>query len=435
MQKRLVIVMETLKKTNRIFMATTGDRFLYEQEVRNIMVKFSVREKIDATCLRQAADAMMERCPYFHTKSILINDRYCLVEQDDSIPVLENDGHILPTDERSEGFLLVISYSGNTIYICAHHALSDTIGVLRFTRSLAAFYLSLVTGKELHVPGELRPGQPVSEAEYEDPNLYITHQDQPFILSKKEGFTFPKEDISENFCSMRFSVPVESLLRISKNAEGSFSSVFATLMVRSLQTVYPSYEGNFKIYCPVEVRDMLGCPENMQNCVCGIDFDYSKKMQKMPFEQQLSCLKGILMLKNAEEYLLNSLENKKISHDKILENAKSLEDIKVHYNNVKYATPLLTYVKTVDFGDATPFIEELDITIPARGESGFTLVIYCIGDKCILKFISSLKSKDIFDSFEAALDDLSIPYEVIQKTGFGTEDFFMKDWMKKEVKR
>lgn len=421
--------MEMKEDTTNTFIATTGERFLYEDQPRHIFVSFSVKEKLDVVCLRQAADAMMERCPYFHTKAVFQNGRYHLAEQKAPVPVLENDGCILTTDERSDGFLLVISYSGNTVYICAHHALSDGRGVLRFARSFAAEYVSRAMGKNLHVPQELRPEQAVNKEEYEDPNKYIIRQRHPFQIPSKAGFMIPNADIRENTYRMRYCVPTDSILRLSKDAESSFSAVLAMMMNQTIDRVYPAKEKPAKIYCPVEVRQMLGCPENMQNCVCGIDFDFPDDLKKMPFYQQLSCLKGMLMLRTSEEYLLDSLEKKKISHAQICKNADSYEKIKEHYNQVNYSSPMLTYMKTIDLGDIAPYIEDFDVNIPVIGSCGFDLVAYCIGDRCLLNLISRIKPDELFDAFEYALSSQSIPYRVLNKEGFGAEDFRTKKWL------
>lgn len=407
----------------KTFMPTTGERFLYEEQTRYILVSFSLKEKINADCLRQTTDAMMERCPYFHTKAVFQHGRYHLVVQEAPAPVLENESAVLTTDERSSGFLSVISYHGNTVHICVHHALSDARGVLRFAQSFAVEYLRRAAGKNLHIPHELRPGQTVNPAEYEDPNQYILHQSHPFQISPRAGFQIPEADMEESTYRMRYCVPTDSILRLSKDAESSFSAVLAMMMSQALDSVYPSKENPVKIYCPVDVRQMLGCPENMQNCVCGIDFDFPDKLKKMPFHQQLSCLKGMLMLKTSEEYLLDSLEKKKISHEQVCKNAGSYEEIKNHYTHVKYSTPMLTYIKTIELGDIAPYIEDFDVNIPVINSCGFDLLVYCIGDKCLLNLISRIKPNALFDAFERALASQSIPYKVLNKDGFGTENY------------
>ncbi len=400
------------------YISTTGDRFLYEDEIRFIFTKFSLKEKLDIGHLKGTAKAMMNRCPYFHVKRGINNNLYCLMRVSEDIPIIENDGFVLTSDKRSHDFLLTIAYNRKTVYLCFHHALTDANGAVRFTQSFAAEYLRRALNKDLIVPNELRPGTPIKSEEYENPYNFIIHQEHPFKLRSTNGFSFPAEDIGENIRYLRLSIPTESILEISKESESTFASVITMLLGNAIIRVYPEHDKPIKIYCPVDMRTMLGCPDTLQHCCYGINFVFEKELLKMPLNQQLSCLKGMLLLQTSNEYLIDRMEKQRENHEKICSQAKSVNDIKEFYNSVQYNVPMVSYLKNLDFGDTAAYIDDFDISVVAKGLCKIVLYSYCIDKKCIINFQSNLISNDIFNEFLDTLQVLSIPYTVIERDGF-----------------
>lgn len=400
------------------YISTTGDRFLYEDETRFMFLKCTLKEKIDFNHFKSTAKAMTERCPYFHVKQGINNGLYCLMQVSEDIPVIENDGFVLTSDKRSKEFLLTFAYSEKTSYFCFHHALTDAHGAVRFVKSFIAEYLRRLTGKILIVPEELNPAAPIKDEEYKNPYSYITHQKHPFNLKSAKGFSFPEEDIGDNSRHLRVSIPTDYILEISKNAESTFSSVIAMLVSNTISRVYPTHDKPVKIYCPVDLRVMLGCPDTLQHCCYGMNFVFEKRLLNMPLNQQLSCLKGMLMLQTSEEYLIDRLEKQKENHERICSQANSIDDIKEIYNSVQYSDPMVSYVKDLKLGDIEPYVDDFDISAPLKGTCGVILTSYCMGKKCILNLHSKLISDDIFTGFLNTLRDLSIPFSVIEKDWF-----------------
>lgn len=404
------------------YISTTGDRFLYEDETRFMFIQCSLKEKINTNIFKSAAKAMTERCPFFRVKRGSNGSLYCLMQVNEEIPVIENDGFVLTSDKRSKDFLLTFAYSEKTVYFCFHHALTDAHGAVRFVKSFITEYLRRSTGEDLFVPEELNPATPTKNEEYENPYSYITHQEHPFNLKSTKGFSVPEEDIENTSRHLRVSIPTDCILKISKNAESTFVSVIVMLLSNAISRAYPAHEKPIKIYCPVDMRSMLGCPETLQHCCYGMNFVFEKRLLNMPLNQQLSCLKGMLMLQTSEEYLIDRLEKQKANHEKICSQANSIDDIKEIYNSVQYSDPMVSYVKDLKLGDIEPYVDDFDISAPVRGTCGVILTSYCIGKKCILNLHSNLISDDIFKEFLDTLQDLSIPYTVKTNMDFNHQE-------------
>ena len=196
------------------------------------------------------------------------------MQVNEEIPVIENDGFVLTSDKRSKDFLLTFAYSEKTAYFCFHHALTDAHGAVRFVKSFIAEYLRRSTGEDLFVPEELNPATPPKNEEYENPYSYITHQEHPFNLKSTKGFSVPEEDIENTSRHLRVSIPTDCILKISKNAESTFVSVIVMLLSNAISRAYPAHEKPIKIYCPVDMRSMLGCPETLQHC-CYVEGTHS----------------------------------------------------------------------------------------------------------------------------------------------------------------
>ncbi len=407
-----------------------GDRFLYyEDETVHIFQCFSTKEMISSAHLRAAADAMAERCPYFIRKREIRNGIYALRQTKDTFPVLQNEGYVLFNDERNCGFLLLIAYGGDTVYVSIHHALTDAVGAVRFTLSLAAEYLRRATGKELHVPGELCPGSKPGANEYVNPYRYAVSVDEKHSMPLSDGFFFEKEKIGVRSRRLRVYIPAREILSLSTEAQSSVSSVLAMILIRTIRKLYPSEDRPFIVNCPVDMRIILGCKDTLQNCCTDARFVYPMTFQNMPLARQLSCLKEMLKLQISEEYLLQVMEKKKTDFECIVRQADTIEDIKTAYAVGRNSTPTLTYQRVLNLGDIAPYIENFDTYCGARGATGLYLVSYCIKDKCILSLSNILKTDEAFSFFLDALKDLSFPYTVIDKEGFEAEDYHRKNWL------
>lgn len=418
--------------SNTVYISTSGDRFLYEKETRYIFMSFSTRDDIDAVCLKRTTNAMMKRCPYFHTKKGINNGLYCLMQVEEELPVTENFGYILTDDERNRGFLLSVSFYKNKIYLCFHHALTDAHGALLFTLSFAAEYLRNLTKQNLSVPFELNPNTKCDEREYENPYNFLTHQERLIDCPSARGFIIPNNDINSNTKRLRLYIQKDRILEYCSCAESSFASVLSMIFYLAIDKIYPVKDNPVRIYCPVDMRSMLGCEKTLQHCCYGIYFWFPNELKKLSFNQQLTCLKGMLMLQTDKSYLINKMQKQKENHENLCSKANSIEEIENHYNSVHYYEPLMSYIKTIDFGDIAPYITDFDINTPVRDAIGMNLYSYCIDNKCVINLRSKLKENYIFTAFLDTLQSLSIPYKIIDENGLDTSDFHLDNWLGEE---
>lgn len=367
-------------------------------------------ERILADVLQRAAELTIDRFPYFKVKQEVSEDgsRYVLAENDKPFPVTEKNGYVDFASELANGYLFTVSFFENHLFLQMFHGLSDGKGFLVLLRTLLKTYFELKEGRSFACEGAKDISDAPNEEEWKDPVNCLRPAPSEFHLKKQNYFSFPAEKISnENVKLYNFSVPEQVLVNYAKKNEGGVSGVIALALARAIDCMEIENELPIRIACPMDMRKTLGCSETLRNCTKSSAYTHSVALRSLPYEKQLSVLKGQMMLQASEEYQLpRFLQDRKELEQ--LSSLPGIEEKKRFFSDVRLKQePIVSYLGNFDMGELNDRIEHAAIYGKIAGRAGMQNVCLCFKGRCYIYTSYNLKSESYIRMFANEMRDFS----------------------------
>ena len=272
---------------------------------------------------------------------------------------------------------------------------------------IVAAMLAVIFGLELHFTRQDLEGESLRQLQ-----LVAERLDRP----REEGegprerpLTEPENADTYVPVQKLVSLSLQEVLAVSRQTEGSVSGVLSLIMARAVDRMNGDASACIVVKCPINLRPMLGCTETMQNCVSSVHYVYSQKLKKMPFTQQASCFKGMLMIQSSEEYQMNNFYEWR-SEVLRFNRELTMEEKRAALNISKSIYPLVSYLGSITLGEYDRYLKSVNITLDIGG--GIGMIAYSLGDRLFMSLEMSEKKRAFFRNLTDELDALGISYAV-----------------------
>ena len=390
---------------------TTGSYWFYRRRFdRGCMnMEIVLDGAVDGAALQAAALRTIGRYPCLKLTYEISEDgtQYLLTENSRTFSVFENPGFVSIEDPVSGGYLWSLAYSGERLYISVFHGLTDGMGLASVMKAVICFYYS-ITDRSPLAENPASVGAEPNGLEYADPFDYARPCDRTFPFKVPEPFIpWPEEAGTCDTYHRLIILSLKEVLNVTKQTEGNVSGIISLILARAIDRMIDDPSLCVIIKCPINLRPMLGCTETLQNCVSSMKYVYSEKIRKMPFTQQASCFKGMLLIQSSEESLLNSFLAWK-SEVLAFNRGSSVEEKQKALAGLETGMPMVSYLGGLSAGPYDKHIRSFGVTVDTGGAIG--VIAASLGDRLYLNLLMPEKRKTLIRAFADELDSLGISY-------------------------
>ena len=392
---------------------TTGSYWFYRRRFdRGCMnMEIVLDSTVDGAALQAAALRTIGRYPCLKFTYEISEDgtQYLLTENSRTFSVFENSGFVSIEDPASGGYLWSLGYSGERLYLSVFHGLTDGMGLASIMKAVICFYYSILDRSPL--PDNIAAiGVEPNGLEYADPFDYARPCDRTYPFNAPEPFLPWSEEAGTSVTHHRLIVmSLREVLSVSKQTEGNVSGIISLILARAIGRMIDDPSLCVIVKCPINLRPMLGCTETLQNCVSSMKYVYSEKSRKMPFQQQASCFKGMLLIQSSEEFLLNSFLAWK-SEVLAFNRGSSIEEKREALSALETGLPMVSYLGSLSAGPYDKHLRSFSVTVDTGGAIG--VVAASLSDRLYLNLLMPEKRKALVRAFTDELDSLEISYAV-----------------------
>lgn len=364
---------------------------------------------VDGSALQAAAMRAIRRYPCLKFTCELSEDgrQYLLTENSRAFSVFESPGFVSIEAPASNGYLWSLGYSGKRLFLSVFHGLTDGMGLAAIMKAILCFYYSKLEKSPLPEDVAAEIGAEPDGLEYADPFDHARPCSLTFPFRTPEPFLLEPEDPKAYAPYHRHAVlSLKEVLKVSRQTEGNVSGILSLILARAVDRMTGGSSTCITVKCPINLRPMLGCTGTLQNCVSSVKYLYSEKLRKMPFPQQASCFKGMLLIQSSEEHLMNSFlawKREVLAFNR----GTSIEEKRV-LSAPETGLPMVSYLGGLSAGPYDKHIGSVKVTIDTGGAIG--VIAASLGDRLYLDLLLSEKKKALMRAFADELDALGVSY-------------------------
>ena len=397
--------------------------YLSTPEHPNTMGVYAVlREPVDGGLLREAAEELRARFPYFYVKAV--TEGGDLVLRENPLPMTVR-GVWTPIDlnaEASNFHLAAWKHEGKRVAFEISHSLTDGAGVLPYFKSALYLYLSRKTGRRFDPAGFRLPGQEIPESETGNPfaSLDIDAAEAPFYKKApaEDFYRFGGEGGPEErlFC-VRFSE--EQLMRYCRDFDGSPNAFFAVMLARAVRRYDPESSRTVSVCVAIDYKAALGNHDNYRMFANTLELDFPKDRPLDDILKSCTIARGQLMLQAQPENVLFALKQRKMLYAKL--DQVPLETklgAMARSAGAKRWSLSVSYANSRTFGPLDLYIEELYV-LCVPGVTDVLCEITCIGGHFFLAVAQSFASEKFLEALLEELSLVGLDYEVMRKEPLG----------------
>ena len=397
--------------SRRKYEITTGASYFYMPgEKVCIYSDVEIDSDVDEEVLRRACSLLLKRFPYIAVKAEAgeDGDRYILVENVNPFPLLRKNGSIhIGTPEANE-YLFTVSFSGKHIFTEVFHGLCDGMGYVTVIKALIKAYFEELDGCRYECGGIKNVWDAPDEADSVDPFSKKISMDHPFTYKKRPSYSFSDDQIDEdNVRLYSFSVPEKKLVDYARKYEGGVSGAISLALARAVDVLAPDNELPINIACPNNIRGMLGCMDTLYNCTKSATYTHSTRLRELSYDQQLSVLKGQMMIQCSPEYQIPRFQQdaEELAQLNALDTIQAKKD---SFKEMKLKTiPIVSYLGKFDMDELNERIENIRINCKVMGKAGMQNMCLCFKDRCYIYSSCNLRSENYIKMFANEMKDFS----------------------------
>ena len=381
-----------------------------------IRMEIQMKDRIDGTALRHAADTTMKRFPYFAVKLLKEADAYYFTENKRPVPVINTEKGVTLNSEASGYHLLAFSWTGNTIYVDVFHALTDGTGVYALIRTLLYYYCTEYYHEPLSSQGLRLLGDPITAEEWDDPCLKLA--DIP--AANDEALTsalnlLESEYAGKNWEKTVFSISLDEseYMAFSSAQDGSPGVITALLFSHAVASVHPDAKQPVRIFMCVNQRKAMQAPLAHQSLVGGVWLEIKEKMRTWPLDRQATAFRGMVFAQTLDEKVLANRQamNRKCGRIRALKDdaarAAFVKKDDAYLSSVITAT--VSYVGRANFGAAESFVTGFR-TLAFPMVEGILIEISAVNHRINLDIIQNFSSPAYKEALLRVLEKHGIPY-------------------------
>lgn len=227
-----------------------------------IRISVELHERVKARLFTDAVKAIENRFPYYKVK-LKAGFFWYFLEFENVVIKARSDLDLPCREFRDEEIMYRILVRQNRISVEFSHILTDGTGALEFLKTLLFVYFEKCG---YQVPGEtifFRPGETVSEEEYEDAfSRYFTKISLPQAnVSEAFHLPFPLKQ-KPRFSVLLGIIPVNEIIKKAKEHEVSLTVYLTAVYLFALQEIYSRLPPRARKRCSKKVR--IEVPVNLR---------------------------------------------------------------------------------------------------------------------------------------------------------------------------
>ena len=220
--------------------------------------------RVDTDILAEALQNMMPRFPSFRY-TVKKGMFWWFLQRLENDPDISDPSPLRAFDLRHNGgYMFKLSASGNKINLDVFHALTDGTGAMTFLLSVAAEYLRLSCGANIHCgKWVLDPSEEPDALEMEDGFDHFSGTKGSLDSEKKAYHIKGRVERPDILNSLGVSVSVEAISAVAKSMDCTVTELITALMLYSLQEVRNNDTSarkstHLRMEVPVNLRPIFG---------------------------------------------------------------------------------------------------------------------------------------------------------------------------------
>ena len=403
-------------------------RTVYEataENPRTFRLTIKLKDMVDEDILAEAVRNTMRRYPYFRVRLGLDDSGVFFEDNTTPTPVLHTDGPIMLGGYETQSHLLAFCWWKNKVHIDAWHALTDGGGIYPLVKTFLYYYCSAYYGRELSTEDIRLAEHEVPQAEWDDPARVPLEVDPHYLVEKWHSTAFQIADggiaqISHHCQVYNIRISEEEFMRFNLSKEGSPGTIVALFLSRAIAKLHPARTKPIVIGMCVNQRKALRAPLAHQSLVGDVRLVFQERMERMDFDTQETCFRGMVALQSDTEMVKQELrEYQELmetlaampTHEKRHEHCKRLAAEKS-----RMLTATVSYVGKASVGDAEYYVQEfhsLPSTALPSCETPVTLEIAAFNGSFYINFMQFFKGEQYVNAFIEQLREHGINYDVL----------------------
>lgn len=387
----------------------------------NISVKVVMKEPVDASTLKAAAEKAFCRFPYYH--------KQIFIDQDGGIDLIPNPRPIRvnpvskkhPTLFSQEANYLPcsIAYEDNCIYFHMYHGMCGGCGTFVWVKTTLYEYLCACYGVQPEPGTTILTQTPVQPEEYAFPKLEDIPSHSPIPSVNPSDVWFPGLEYLLGFGRLLYSdsihheleIPKDALMHYAKTNDGTPMAVMTAVMFKALSQALPKNKLPFRAKSNHNYRAAVGCPKTHHDLRSPVFYFFPNHAKDWPLEKICTTIRGATLLQTEPEYAYDTLR-------RFYEFTSGVDNVQGMKEKRKYAkensqqvfklhsTFNINYTGQEDWGGMTEYVDQVYVVTDAH----LLLEIADVGDKFCISFMQMIKKKDYLDNLCQILTQEGIPY-------------------------
>lgn len=301
-----------------------------------------LKEKVRIRALYSALGALENRFPYYKMRLKKGFFWYYLEYMNRPFPI-RNDDQLPCRAFNSNELLLRILVRDNSISVEFSHVLSDGTGGLEFLKSILLIYFEKC-GKPAPTGIQyLKPGEEVSNAEYEDAYKRYFKKNLPFVPKYPKAFHLPFNlNKKPRLHALSIKLPLNQVHRLAKEKKASITSYLVSVYLMVLQEIYQNLSEREKkkankilrIQVPINLRSLYPS-RTMRNFSLFVMPEIDLRLGYYTFDEILTKVYYLMKLET-DKKLINKVISRNVGSEKRLEVRSAPLFLKSLILNYKY---------------------------------------------------------------------------------------------------
>lgn len=379
-------------------------------------------EPVDGDILREVADELRTRFPYFYIRAVARDNDIHAEENPLPMTVRDTWAPIDFNAQESNYHLAAWKYEGKRMAFEVSHSLTDGSGIIPYIKSALYLYLTHTTGEALDPAGIRLPGETIPESEvgnpFADMDDDISAAEMP-EQAKQTAEDFYRLRDGENADSLSLGSQVHCLklsesqvMRCCKEHGGSPNALIAVLLARAVRRYDPESERTVSVSIAIDHKAMLGVHDNYRLFANVVEVDFPTDMPLDCLTDSCSFARGQIKSQARPENSLWALRGRKMLYakldqvpleTKIAAMAKASGNARWSFSN--------SYLNLQTMGSLDSYVEALYL-VAEPGVADICIGMVCVNHSFFLAMNESFPVDRYMDAFLEELACVGIDPEV-----------------------
>ncbi|MDD7728557.1 MAG: hypothetical protein PUK34_02915 [Clostridia bacterium] len=286
-----------------------------------LRVQFRMKDAVDGHLLQLAAAQAIQRYPYYAVHCVSDGKEYLLETHGEPFVVRHTWEPVDLGGEKSNGYLLAVSYWEDKIWVNLYHGLTDGTGAMNFGRTLLYYYCREMYDPDLPSDGVRVNDGPIPQEEWENPYRQIMSgerelpDEKDILIQVRPDTSIQPLNLLEEALVTKAApqyydlrIPEQQLMQYCRTQDGTPSVVVSLLMSRAIDRIHQGNSRTIITGMAMNLRPALGTPLYKGSPLAIAYLPYTDRVRQKPFDIQATIYRGRLILAADQERLLSGVK-------------------------------------------------------------------------------------------------------------------------------